>query len=93
LDAEKNLLRVATTDYPAYIWPLIDSNGIICSGSKEKKDAEWFRFNERKDNDQGRFLHVMSKLAGKRLTYAKLIDLGGGDSLPLPLPPQTAGAW
>jgi transposase-like protein len=54
-------------------------------------DEQAFRFNERKDNDKGRFLNVMSKLAGKRLTYAKLIDLDGGDSLPLP--PQTAGAW
>jgi transposase-like protein len=54
-------------------------------------DEQAFRFNERKDNDKGRFLNVMSRLTGKRLTYAKLIDLDGGDSLPLP--PQTAGTW
>ena len=32
-----------------------------------------FRFNERKDNDQGRFLNAIDGIVGKRLTYAKLI--------------------
>jgi hypothetical protein len=40
------------------------------------------------NNDKGRFLNVMSKLAGKRLTYAKLIDLNESGLLP-----QTAGTW
>ena len=39
-----------------------------------------FRFNERKDDDQGRFLKVMSAIAGKRLTWAKLT--GDADGLP-----------
>ena len=45
-------------------------------------DEQAFRFNERKDNDKGRFLNVMGKLAGKRLTYAKLIDLNESGLLP-----------
>jgi transposase-like protein len=39
-----------------------------------------FRFNERKDDDQGRFLKVMSAIVGKRLTWAKLT--GDADGLP-----------
>ncbi len=45
-------------------------------------DEQAFRFNERKDNDQGRFLKTMARLAGKRLTYAKLTDLNGEEPLP-----------
>jgi transposase-like protein len=36
-----------------------------------------FRFNERKDDDQGRFRKVMSAIVGKRLTWAKLTDADG----------------
>jgi transposase-like protein len=39
-----------------------------------------FRFNERKDDNHGRFLNVMSHVFGKRLTYKKLI--GDNDGLP-----------
>lgn len=39
-----------------------------------------FRFNERKDNDQGRFLNVLGNVMGKRLRYRKLI----GDNYGLP---------
>ena len=39
-----------------------------------------FRFNERKDNDQGRFLNTIGNVFGKRLTYKKLI--GANDCLP-----------
>ncbi len=35
-----------------------------------------FRFNERKDNDAGRFRKVLSSVAGKRLTYKELIGYG-----------------
>jgi transposase-like protein len=49
-------------------------------------DEQAFRFNERKDSDKGRFLKTLAKFAGRRLTYAKLIDLGGGDCPP-------AGTW
>jgi transposase-like protein len=42
-------------------------------------DEQAFRFNERKDNDQGRFLKVMRGFIGKRLKYAKLIAAEGGD--------------
>jgi len=35
-------------------------------------DAETFRFNERKDNDGGRFLKVVGGIDGKRLTYKSL---------------------
>ena len=52
-------------------------------------DEQAFRFNERKDNDKGRFMKVTSRLTGKRLTYVKLIDLEikDGDRLP----PETTG--
>jgi transposase-like protein len=33
-----------------------------------------FRFNERKDNDYGRFANVLSSVVGKRLTYSDLIS-------------------
>lgn len=40
-------------------------------------DEQAFRFNERRDNDQGRFLKGISGIIGKRLTYARLTDAGG----------------
>jgi len=36
-------------------------------------DEQAFRFNEREDTDQGRFVKVISNIIGKRLTYAQLI--------------------
>jgi hypothetical protein len=42
-------------------------------------DLAAFRFNERKDNDQGRFIKALSGLVGKGLRYAKLIAAEGGD--------------
>lgn len=35
-------------------------------------DEQVFRFNARKDNDLGRFVVVVSRVAGRRLTYATL---------------------
>jgi hypothetical protein len=32
-----------------------------------------FRFNTRKSNDQGRFMEVLSSIAGKRVQYRELI--------------------
>lgn len=52
-------------------------------------DEQAFRFNERKDNDQGRFLTAVRGMFGKGLRYAKLIGQEDGDSLP----PATATAW
>jgi hypothetical protein len=52
-------------------------------------DEQAFRFNERKDDDKGRFLKTIASFAGKRLMYSKLIGQGDGGSLP----PTTAGAW
>lgn len=40
-------------------------------------DEQAFRFNERDDNDGGRFRKVASSVAGKRLTYKELISDGG----------------
>jgi transposase-like protein len=40
-------------------------------------DEQAFRFNERNDNDGGRFRKVASSVAGKRLTYKDLIRDGG----------------
>jgi transposase-like protein len=51
-------------------------------------DEQAFRFNERKDDDKGRFLKAIANFAGKRLSYSKLIGQGGDG-----LPPQTATAW
>jgi len=43
-------------------------------------DEQAFRFNERKDNDQGRFLKAIAGIVGKRLTYKALI--GDVEGLP-----------
>ncbi len=37
-------------------------------------DEQAFRFNERKDNDQGRFFKAIAGIVGKRVTYAELTD-------------------
>jgi len=42
-------------------------------------DEEAFRFNNRKDNDAGRFVDALRGIVGKRLTYKNLI----GSDLPL----------
>ncbi|MEY2538152.1 MAG: hypothetical protein QOG67_1892 [Verrucomicrobiota bacterium] len=52
-------------------------------------DEQAFRFNERKDNDKGRFLKAIASFAGKRLMYSKLIGQEDGGSLP----PETTGTW
>ena len=36
-------------------------------------DEQSFRFNTRKDNDQGRFMAAVSSVAGKRVQYQELI--------------------
>jgi ISXO2-like transposase domain len=56
-------------------------------------DEQASRLNERKneDGDRGRFMDVVRRLTGERLTYAKLIDLENkhGDRLP----PSPTGTW
>ncbi len=52
-------------------------------------DEQAFRFNERKDNDAGRFIKAVSGYVGKGLQYAKLIGLEDGGSLP----PEASGTW
>jgi transposase-like protein len=42
-------------------------------------DEQAFRFNERKGNDQGRFVKALQGVVGKSLKYAKLIAAEGGD--------------
>ncbi|PYL77355.1 MAG: hypothetical protein DMF26_04435 [Verrucomicrobia bacterium] len=42
-------------------------------------DEQAFRFNERKDNDKGRFVKALCGVIGKSLKYAKLIAAEGGD--------------
>src|SRR5205807_4672942 len=44
-------------------------------------DEQAFRFNERKDDDKGRFLKAIASFAGKRLMYSKLIAAEGGDGI------------
>src|SRR5712691_10597299 len=44
-------------------------------------DEQAFRFNERKDNDKGRFVKALQGVIGKSLKYAKLIAAEGGDGL------------
>src|SRR5436190_9467208 len=51
-------------------------------------DEQAFRFNERKDNDAGRFVKIVAGVIGKGLRYAKLIGKTGGDDLP-----RTAKSW
>ena len=45
-------------------------------------DEQAFRFNERKDNDAGRFVKVVSGIIGKGLRYVKLTAKVDGDSFP-----------
>jgi transposase-like protein len=45
-------------------------------------DEQAFRFNERKDNDAGRFVKAVSKVVGRSLRYTKLIGKRDGDGLP-----------
>ena len=52
-------------------------------------DEQAFRFNERKDNDAGRFVKAVAGVLGKGLRYSSLIGKKSGDGLP----PQTAGGW
>src|SRR5437660_9930139 len=51
-------------------------------------DEQAFGFNERKDDEKGRFMKTIANFAGKRLLYSKLIGQGGDG-----LPPQTTGTW
>jgi transposase-like protein len=53
-------------------------------------DEQAFRFNQRKDDDRGRFVTAMQGVIGKGIRYARLIGKdqeGGGDC------PPTTGAW
>jgi transposase-like protein len=52
-------------------------------------DEQAFRFNERKDNDAGRFVKAVAGVMGKGLRYASLTGKKGGGSLP----PETSGTW
>jgi transposase-like protein len=49
-------------------------------------DEQAFRFNERKDNDAGRFVKVVSRIIGKGLRYAKLIGKDGEGLPKAPIP-------
>ncbi|MGC4013713.1 MAG: IS1595 family transposase [Luteolibacter sp.] len=40
-------------------------------------DEQAFRFNERKESDQGRFMKAIMGVIGKRITYAELTDADG----------------
>src|ERR1700674_2342844 len=53
-------------------------------------DEQAFRFNERKDDDAGRFVKAVSGVIGKGLRYAKLIAAEGGDGPQRPETWQTA---
>jgi hypothetical protein len=54
-------------------------------------DEQAFRFNERKDNDAGRFIKAARGIIGKGLRYVKLTGKTGDAGLPTI--PQTAKAW
>jgi transposase-like protein len=51
-------------------------------------DEQAFRFNERKDNDAGRFIKAAQGIIGKGLRYVKLTGKTGDAGLP-----QTTKAW
>lgn len=53
-------------------------------------DEQAFRFNERKDNDAGRFIKAARGIIGKGLRYVKLTGKTGDAGLPIP---QTTKAW
>jgi transposase-like protein len=53
-------------------------------------DEQAFRFNERKDDDAGRFVKALRGVVGKGLRYAKLIAAEGGDGPQRPETWQTA---
>jgi transposase-like protein len=55
-------------------------------------DEQSFRFNERKDNDAGRFVKVVAGILGKGLRYAKLIGKGD-DGLPKKTVSWQAQTW
>lgn len=54
-------------------------------------DEQAFRFNERKDNDQGRFLKAVAGYIGKGMKYSKLIGQTEKDGGFLPPEAATAG--
>jgi transposase-like protein len=54
-------------------------------------DEQAFRFNERKDNDQGRFIKAVAGYIGKGLRYSRLIGQTEKDSGFLPPEAATAG--
>ncbi len=55
-------------------------------------DEQMFRFNERKDDDGGRFLKAVSGVVGKRVRYDELT--GKTDAVsPTPRTGQTASTW
>jgi len=56
-------------------------------------DEQAFRFNERKDNDAGRFIKVVAGIVGKGLRYSKLIGKTGGDGLPQKTKPWFTETW
>ena len=56
-------------------------------------DEQAFRFNERKDNDAGRFVKVVAGIVGKGLRYASLIGKTGGDGLPQKTVPWQTQTW
>lgn len=52
-------------------------------------DEQAFRFNEREETDQGRFVKALAGVLGKSLSFAKLTGKEGGEELPW----TPAGAW
>jgi transposase-like protein len=55
-------------------------------------DEQAFRFNERKENDQGRFLKAAFGIIGRGIRYAELTGAGAkeGETIPPSAPWQTA---
>jgi ISXO2-like transposase domain len=45
-------------------------------------DEQAFRYNERKNDDGGRFIQVMAGITGKRLTYQELTGKTGAAASP-----------
>lgn len=80
---EPSLLKMSSCVQPPY-WMV--TGGIIGLGDSGISIHSLISFG-----DRGRFMDIVRSVAGKRLTYNKLIDLDGKTSGGLP--PQTAGAW
>lgn len=94
--AEEYVRGAVHTNGCENFWTLLKRclNGTYVSVEDEHLDRyiaeEEFRFNERKDNDPGRFRKIMNGISGRRLTYEQLTARGEGEMPRRGRKPKTA---